>query len=87
MNPRQISYLNLAFASLVGLSDYLNIYGWSDSYVSKTYKAPSGRKTTNEEALLVFQSLRDEGLLDRWKDTELATKMVEDLKVRGLMQA
>lgn len=81
-----ISYLNLAFASLVGLLDHINAHGRSETYVFMTYKAPSGRKTTDEEALVMFRSLRDEGLFDSGKETELATEMVEDLKVRGLIE-
>ncbi len=80
-----LSYLNVMFASITKRLEYVNAHRTGREYLFSTYEAPSGRDTSDEEALSVLETLRDEGLFAAGKETELATKIVEYLKILELI--
>ncbi|KAE8444973.1 hypothetical protein EG329_014101 [Mollisiaceae sp. DMI_Dod_QoI] len=80
-----LSYLNVMFASIGKRLEYVENHGTDRGYPFITYEAPSGRETSDEEALSVFEILRDERLFFDGKNAELATEVVHCLKMLELI--
>jgi hypothetical protein len=82
-HPRDLDqlmdYLIVMYDSMIRRFDYIHEHGSNQGYMSKKYKAPSSRETTNEEALTMFKELRDEqGLYEEGKGGELVTEILEE---------
>lgn len=75
-----VTYLNDMFTSLVMRLEYINAHGSGEGYIGKAYKAPSGKATKDEEALWIFEGLKNAGLLMTGREAELATGIVRSLK-------
>lgn len=79
------SYLNDMFTSIIIRLEFLNLHMSCHSFATNKYKAPSGKITTDEEALWIFEGLKNAGFLEAGRGSELATEIVRSLKAFELI--